>query len=202
MNRERTVVPFRTESSLADFAVITEGGPRAAALLFDRFGGDVNGWVRRLLGNDADHDDLVQEIMLAALKAVKTVNDPSKLRSWLRRITINRVRMEMRRRKSRRRNDHREFVDERFEGATAREDKIAQRDLLRAAYAAIEQLPVDERIAFILRRIEGLSLDEVAENLGCSLATAKRRLRKAIDRFNRLVADNPGLGTLIREDEP
>ncbi|MEL6546149.1 MAG: sigma-70 family RNA polymerase sigma factor, partial [Myxococcota bacterium] len=132
----------------------------------------------------------------------KTVHDPGKLRAWLRRVTVNRVRMEMRRRKSRRRSSHDEYIDERFVAGDESEEEIAQRELLNLAYRVIEQLPVDERIAFVLRRVEGLSLEEVAENLGCSLATAKRRLRKAIDRFDRLASAHPALKTLIREDEP
>ncbi len=56
-------------------------------------------------------------------------------------------------------------------------------DALRATYAALDRLPVDERIAFALRFIDGMELTEVAEACDTSLATIKRRLARAGARF-------------------
>ena len=50
---------------------------------------------------------------------------------------------------------------------------------LRRVYAVLESMDPEERIALVLRRVEGLELSEVADRMGLSLATVKRRLTKA-----------------------
>ncbi len=47
---------------------------------------------------------------------------------------------------------------------------------LRAIYAKIDRMPVDVRVPLLLRRVEGLALEEIAERTGKSLATVKRRI--------------------------
>ena len=59
---------------------------------------------------------------------------------------------------------------------------------LGRAYALLERLPAMERAAFGMRFIEGMKLEEVAEALDVSLATAKRRLQSARERFAKLAA--------------
>jgi RNA polymerase sigma-70 factor (ECF subfamily) len=49
--------------------------------------------------------------------------------------------------------------------------------------AVMERLPVNDRIAWVLRHLEGEPLDRVAEICGCSLATAKRRIAAAHQRI-------------------
>ena len=51
--------------------------------------------------------------------------------------------------------------------------------LITRAYQVLDQLPVDQKIAWTLRHVEGDSLESVAERCGCSLATAKRRIAAA-----------------------
>ena len=59
---------------------------------------------------------------------------------------------------------------------------------LGRAYALLERLPAVERAAFGMRFIEGMKIEEVAQALGVSLATAKRRLQSARERFAKLAA--------------
>jgi RNA polymerase sigma-70 factor (ECF subfamily) len=57
---------------------------------------------------------------------------------------------------------------------------------LRIVYERLERLPAEQRIAFLLRRVEGMELEEVAHKMGISLATAKRRIaaaQQAIERW-------------------
>jgi RNA polymerase sigma factor (sigma-70 family) len=56
---------------------------------------------------------------------------------------------------------------------------------LRAVYALLEQLPVEERIALVLRRVERLEIHEIAEHMGLSASTVKRRLGLAEARLAR-----------------
>ncbi|HJK93442.1 MAG TPA: sigma-70 family RNA polymerase sigma factor [Polyangiaceae bacterium LLY-WYZ-15_(1-7)] len=171
---------------------LREGHPRAPALLYDAFADDVNRLVWSLLGADPDHDDLVQVAMLKVLRKAKDVREPGALKGWVRMVTINVVRGELRKRKLRRAL----FVGgdavdpDRFEAASA--DPERQR-LLRATYAALEKLPADERIAFTLRVVEEHTLPEVAELCGCSLATAKRRVARARSKFEKIARRDPAL---------
>ena len=50
---------------------------------------------------------------------------------------------------------------------------------------ALERISAGERIAWMLRHVEGLSLEEVAQECDCSLATAKRRISSAQERVDR-----------------
>jgi RNA polymerase sigma-70 factor (ECF subfamily) len=52
-------------------------------------------------------------------------------------------------------------------------------------YRLFERLSADERIALVLRRVEGMALPEIAEHTGLSLATVKRRLKAAEERLER-----------------
>lgn len=56
---------------------------------------------------------------------------------------------------------------------------------LRAVYGLLSELPVDQRVALVLRRVDGLSVPEVAESMGLSVSTVKRRLKLAEARLER-----------------
>ena len=56
---------------------------------------------------------------------------------------------------------------------------------LRAVYGLLEKLPVEERIALVLRRVERLEIPEIAEQMGLSVSTVKRRLNAAEERLER-----------------
>jgi RNA polymerase sigma-70 factor (ECF subfamily) len=157
---------------------------RAAAYLFDTYQGEVNRIVWTLLGADADHDDIVHEAMCSILKSAHRVVDPDKLKGWVRIVTVNTVRLTLRKRRWLKLfgalDDDSE--GERFEAVVPDE---AQRETARRTYRALGTLPPDERSALVLRHIEGFELTEVAEAMGCSLATIKRWLSRAEDRFQR-----------------
>ncbi len=152
-------------------------GNAAAGLLHDRFRGEVNGLVWRLLGPDNDHDDIVQTVFCRLLMHVGKVREADRLASWVRSITVNAVYSELRKRGVRRlffkteSSRPEQFLD----GGS----EVESRDLLQRVYAALDDMPAAERIAFSLRYIDGKQLAEVAELCDCSLATIKRRLQKA-----------------------
>ncbi len=60
---------------------------------------------------------------------------------------------------------------------------------MRQVQLILDQLPVRERIAWVLRRLEREPLETVAELCNCSLATAKRRVAAAQDKLRRAVGD-------------
>lgn len=152
-------------------------GSGAAGLLYDRFAEEVNGLVWRLLGPDADREDIVQGVFYRLLKHVGRVRDADKLASWVRSIVVNTVYSELRKRKVRRLFFATESLEpEQFFDARV---SVESRDLLSKVYGEMDRMSVADRLAFSLRYIEGKQLSEVAELCGCSLATIKRRIQRA-----------------------
>ena len=178
-------------------AILDLEGPELAVAMYDRFGGDVNRVVGSLLGPDPDHDDLVQRVFAVALAKIGKLRDRSSLRGWLVSIAANTTRTELRRRQ---RWQFWSLSSEAPEVGEVTEDYDA-RELLDTFYAVVGRLPADERIVFIFRYVDDRPLAEVAALCGCSLATVKRRLTRASQRFLRHAKNNPDLMTRIQRGE-
>src|SRR6186713_1255632 len=83
-------------------ALVHRGGSTAAAVVYDRFGDEVNRVVGRLLGPDADHDDVVHDAFVQILRGLPRLREVAALRGFVRAVTVNTVRSELRRRRFRR----------------------------------------------------------------------------------------------------
>ncbi len=197
--RSRTassVVPLHRETDVADATLV------ARARAGDRFALDtlvrrhlpaVAGTVARLLGDPSEAEDVVQDTMAAVLVDLPTLREPRAFRGWLLRVAVHKVHRRFRRRKVLR------FlgIGGEPEGGLA---DLASEEATQEQHAELvlldrmlRTLPASERIAWSLRCVEGLSLDEVAVACDCSLATAKRRILAA-DRVIRahVAIDAPG----------
>lgn len=180
-----------------EFLVALQNRDRVAmGVLFDRFEPMVNRLVWRFLGADTDHDDVVRNVFLRALESVPMVRSAQSLEGWMTSLTVNTVRTELRRRRFRR------WL--RLESAADRDDGVAPdepehrddfeaRDALKRTYQVLAALPAEEQIAFVLRHLDGQSLEEAAAGCSCSLATIKRRLSRAEERFGCLASRDPVL---------
>ena len=147
----------------------------------------VNGLAFRLMGRDADVDDLVQDAFVTAFAGLDGLDDPQAFAAWLGSIVVRtagkviRRRMLLERLGLRRRRDP---VDIDTVAARLAGPDVATE--LRRVYERLERLPAEQRIAFLLRRVEGMELEEVAQKMGISLATAKRRIaaaQQAVERW-------------------
>ncbi len=190
MNSLSTAIRDRpTEASVelelsALLAQVGAGDRVAAGRFFDRFEGEVNRLIWSLLGGDADHDDLVQECFLSLFRGAGQVRSVAAVHGWVRQVTLNTVRMELRRRRWLR------LFGAPEEGLAVADERIpdeARREKARVAGRALTRLAPEERLALVLRHVEGFELTECAEALGCSLATVKRRLAKADARFQQIL---------------
>ena len=169
--------------------LVARRDPTAPAVVFDRFGDDVNRLVWRCLGADPDHDDIVHDAFIHILEGLPRVAHAGALRSWVASVAINTARTELRKRRFRRTFWSSDPVPD---IAASSSDPESTR-MLQRIYAILDRLPTDERIAFILRFVEQHSLAEVAELVGCSLATIKRRIARANERFHKLAGRDPDL---------
>lgn len=149
--------------------------------LFKRFAPYVARIGLRLLGRDADVDDLIQEVFLAAFRQKGQVRDPNAMKHWLATVAVRCARRQLRRRKLR------TFVglDTAAPSLELADTDISpeRKALLVKVYAILDGISVEQRLAWTLRYVEGEKLERVAERCNCSLATAKRRIAAAHDKI-------------------
>ncbi|MEM9189270.1 MAG: RNA polymerase sigma factor [Myxococcota bacterium] len=172
---------FAAEVSDAELARrAQEGDQWATNALFRRYVVPVRRFALHLMANREDADDVVQEAFAHALQNLAKLRDPEAFRPWLYQIVFIRSRRAFRKRKV-----ARAFaLDRRVDDATLAQlaspgtspEALAE---LRLIDDALRRLPLEERSAWVLRRVEGEKLEEVGKLLGCSLATAKRRIAAA-----------------------
>jgi RNA polymerase sigma-70 factor (ECF subfamily) len=131
---------------------------------------------RLVTGSGIDVDDLVQDAFVTAFSRLDTLRDPEAFGSWLGSIVVRTASKRMRRHRLRVRWGlaRNEAVD--FELVVSPSAPPDASVLLRQAYSILDRLKPDERIAFLLRRVEGLTVAEIAERMDMSLSTVKRRL--------------------------
>jgi RNA polymerase sigma-70 factor, ECF subfamily len=147
----------------------------------------VAGMAFRLLGRDEDVDDLVQDSFVQALRSLDRLQAPQAFASWLASIVVRTSSKIIRRRRLLRRLGLRRSdagVD--IDGVVASSAPPDVATELRALYGRIEELPAQERVALVLRRVEGLGIDEIAALVGASRATVKRRVADGEQRLSRL----------------
>lgn len=150
----------------------------AKEALFRRHGRPLAELVARVLGSTQDVEDVVHDAFIRAFERLDTLRKPEQFRAWLTRIAVNRARKLLRRRR----------LEAMLGLARGDEDALLERQAgrdaspeVRADLAIVDRelkkAPIEHRIAWILRVVEGRELTEVALICGCSLATAKRRIR-------------------------
>lgn len=175
------VVPFPGAGpSDAQLVEAARGGQRwATEALFRRHVRFVNGLAFRLLPRDAELDDLVQDSFIEAFSGLARLEDPGAFKGWLGAIVVRTAHKRIRRRHLLERLGlrRREPID--LESVVGSSSSAEHALALRRVYAVLESMDPEERIALVLRRVEGLELTEVADRMGLSLATVKRRLTKA-----------------------
>lgn len=156
-----------------------EGDERAKESLWQRHSGMALGLAHRVLGGPPeDVDDVVQEAFLQAFAGLDRLDEGQAFAKWVGTIVVRAARRRIRRRQRWRRLGFgaAPIDPDGLVAPTAPPDVQAE---LRAIYARLHEMPADERIALVLRRVEGFTLPEIATRMELSLATVKRRLAAA-----------------------
>jgi RNA polymerase sigma-70 factor (ECF subfamily) len=141
----------------------------------------------RLLPRQDEVEDVVQEVFVIAAKNLESLNDPPKVRGWLKTVTIRRAGRLLRWRRVRARfgivRDAAGIENFVATPGASPEDRAALRELL----LVLDKMPTELRIAWSLRYMHEETVESVAELTKCSLATAKRRIAAA----QRLISGEP-----------
>jgi RNA polymerase sigma-70 factor, ECF subfamily len=180
---EPAVSAERIEPSASDAELVerlVRGDQWAKEALYRRYVKLVWTTALHLVGNRADAQDVVQDTFVEALRDLPGLRQHAALRPWLLRISVHQAHRRFRRRKLFRRLGLDRSIDDAPLHELLHRGASAEQQLeLRAVDRALQRASVGERLAWILRYVDGHSLEEVADACGCSLATAKRRLTSA-----------------------
>jgi RNA polymerase sigma-70 factor (ECF subfamily) len=168
-------------------AALQAGVDDAFEQLVRRYGGRMLAVARRLVGEDDDARDVVQEAFLSAFRAIDRFEGTARLSTWLHRITVNAALMRLRSRRRRpeksldvllphfEADGHMTSPGEPWQPLAALEG-AELRTLVRER---IDELPESYRTVLLLRDIEELETGEVAVLLGVNTGTVKTRLHRA-----------------------
>jgi RNA polymerase sigma-70 factor (ECF subfamily) len=174
------------ETVLVD--ALRAGDPRAFETMVRQNAGRMLAVARRLVGNDEEARDVVQDALLSAFRSMARFEGQSRVSTWLHRIVVNTALMKLRTRRRKPEesiepllpsfNDdgHHAVRFSEWEGA----DRVLEREEVRKVVRdAIDEMPEAYRTVLMLRDIEELSTDEAAEALEITPNTVKTRLHRA-----------------------
>ena len=179
---------IETENAITLEALKT-GGREAFARLVDQTSGHIYRVALQILSNEQDAEDVLQETYIKAFRALANFEGRSTLTTWLYRIAVNEALMALRKRRPQ--------VFSMEEGGPAGEEDgemesmeildwccMPEGELLSGETRhfldrAVRQLPANQRVVFVMRDLEGLSIQETAAGLGISENNVKTRLLRA-----------------------
>ncbi|HEY3814748.1 MAG TPA: sigma-70 family RNA polymerase sigma factor [Caulobacteraceae bacterium] len=169
------------------------GDPHAFAQLYDRYDRPCFQFVRRMLGaaHAAAADDLHQETWISVARNASAFDArKASFPAWLYTIARNKVWDHFRRQKVTVLASHDEDAAMRVPDPDPTPlDRVQSRELADKLVAAVDALPLEQRGAFVMFALSGLSLEEIALATGVGVETAKSRLRYARATLRRALAD-------------
>jgi RNA polymerase sigma factor (sigma-70 family) len=186
-------VPVQAEK-LSNYDLVlqcqTESRPDKAAFseLMRRYQSHVEKVLYHLAPDWSDRADLAQEVWIRVYRNVKRLNEPEKFRGWLSRIATNLFYDELRKRKrnspplsldARLTLDDGEMDWEIAADAPGPDEALTTQEFYDELRAAIADLPEVFRTTIVLREIQGMAYEEIAEITGVSLGTVKSRIARA-----------------------
>jgi RNA polymerase sigma-70 factor (ECF subfamily) len=170
----------------AALVVAARAGERwAQEALFQRHCRLVIALSQRLLPHSADADDLVQDAFVYAFHRLDSLQNPQAFAAWIASIVVRTASKRLRRQRllTRLGLQRNEPIDlDAIVSPSAPPEVVSE---LKGVYALLDRLPTEQRIALVLRRVEGMELSEIATAMKLSLATVKRRLVLAEARLER-----------------
>jgi RNA polymerase sigma factor (sigma-70 family) len=157
-------------------AMARAGNPGAFETIVDRYQGRLLGFCRQMLGSTEDAEDVLQEVFVNAYKAMLADEREINLRPWLYRIARNRCLNHLRKPTA----DAQESMDlvPAVEAASTAE-KVHNREEFRQLLADVGKLPETQRSALLLREMDAMSYEEIAQAMETSVPSVKSLLVRA-----------------------
>ena len=159
---------------------VLTGDARAYAGLVARYRDRLGRYALHLLSNQADAEEALQDAFVRAYRSLHRCDDPARFGAWLFQILVNRCRTAGAQRARRERTLVQDEVALAGAGVDHPADQAAWGEAIRWA---LEQLSPDQREAFLLKHVEELSYEEMAELTGAGVSALKMRVKRACEQL-------------------
>ncbi len=181
------------------FQRYTDGDPAVFRVLVERYEPRIQGFLRKRLNDEERVEDLTQDTFLRIHRARDSYDPARKFSTWIHTIANNLLKNEFRNRSRRRETVFSELRPEsslsggpsrpvEFEAQGPDPERDAYRSELREAIdTAIERMDEHHRVPFVMREVDDLSYEEIAEAIGIPVGTVKSRLNRARNSFRTLL---------------
>lgn len=188
----------------SDAALVAQaraGDGDAFRVLVERHSRKVYRLAFRLIGNEEDAEDIVQETFLRAYRSLERFNEQAQFSSWIYRIASNHALDLLR---SRKRRSEQSLsaptadadgiaVADRIASANPGPDRLAQGgEVQQQIKVVLEELTPQERVAFTLRHFEGHTVEEISSYLNVSASATRNAVFRAVQKVRRAL--QPGEG--------
>lgn len=181
---------------------VQRGDKKAFELLVAKYQRKIMRLLSRLIRDPVEVEDVAQDAFIKAYRALPQFRGESAFYTWLYRIAVNTAKNHLvatRRRPSggtQYETEDGETFDEtdNLSDINTPEAAFASREIAETVNQAIDALPEELRTAIVLREIEGLSYEEIAQTMGCPIGTVRSRIfraREAIATRLRPLLDTP-----------
>jgi RNA polymerase sigma-70 factor, ECF subfamily len=166
---------------------VLDGDVDAYAPLIRRYRARLARYALHMLGNREDAEEALQDAFVRAWRALGSCRDPERFDAWLFRILANRCRT----RGARRRRYESTFVrdDDAVRRAGHQDQGEKEPGWSRAMDRALAALDPDQREAFLLKYVDELSYEEMAQLTGIGISALKMRVKRAADRLRDLLQE-------------
>lgn len=184
------VLPYPNDPG-AMVAGLCRRHPGAAAAFHQRYVKRISGMLYRILGPDPELADVLQDCFVRVLGSIEQLREPAALDSWVMSVTVLTAKTHLQRRV--RRSWLRLWHNEEPPEVPYEDVEPCTREALRVTYRVLDRLSVEERLVFVLRHNEQLTVAQIGEQLTMSASTVKRKLARAEQRFVALAQKEPAL---------
>ena len=154
-----------------------------------------------ILQNQEDAEDIAQEVFIQVFESIATFKEQSKFSTWLYRITISKAMDHIRKKKTKKRFAFIQSLYGKNDGVMIEPPEffhpgvsLENKENAAALFKAIEKLPVNQKTAFVLSRLEGLSYLEISDVMNLSnsavdalLQRAKKNLQGSLSEYYKLL---------------
>ncbi|MDG1144806.1 MAG: RNA polymerase sigma factor RpoE [Burkholderiales bacterium] len=166
---------------------VQRGDKVAFEMLFTKYQRRVSRLVSRFVRSDAEVEDIVQESFIKAYRALGSFRGDSAFYTWLYRIAVNTAKNHLVSASKRpislsqfEKNDDDDFEEDHFmSDAATPESELITKQIAETVNKTMNELPADLREAIMLREIEGMSYEDIADSMGCPIGTVRSRIFRA-----------------------
>jgi RNA polymerase sigma-70 factor (ECF subfamily) len=166
---------------------VQRGDKVAFEMLFTKYQRRVSRLVARFVRSEAEVEDIVQESFIKAYRALASFRGDSAFYTWLYRIAVNTAKNHLVSASKRpislsqfEKNDDDDFQEDVFmSDAATPESELITKQIAETVNKSMNELPADLREAIMLREIEGMSYEDIADAMGCPIGTVRSRIFRA-----------------------